>query len=39
MEVPPLKKLTKNEQTNNKNYEFKEKLLTCFTQENTEKIR
>ena len=38
MEVPPLKKLPKNEQTNNKIYEFNEKLREYITQENTEKI-
>ena len=36
MEVPPFKKLPKNEQTNNKIYEFNEKLRECITQENTE---
>ena len=39
MEVPPLKKLPKNEQTNNKIYEFNEKLREYITQENTEKIK
>ena len=35
MEVPPLKKLPKNEQTNNKIYEFNEKLREYPTQANT----
>ena len=38
MEVPPLKKLPENEQTNNKIYKFSEKLPEYNTQENTEKI-
>ena len=39
MEVPFLKKLPKNEQTNNKIYEFNEKLREYITQENTESIK
>ena len=39
MEVPPFKKLQKNEQTNNKIYEINEKLREYITQENTEKIK
>ena len=39
MEVPPLKKLPKNEQTNNKIYEFDEKLCEYITQENTEHMK
>ena len=39
MEVPPLKKLPKSEQTNNKIYELNEKLREYITQENTEKIK
>ena len=38
MEVPPLRKLPKNEHTNNENFEFNEKLREYITQENTEKI-
>ena len=38
MEVPPLKQLPKNEQTNNEIYEFNEKLREYITQENSEKI-
>ena len=39
MEVPPLQKMPKNEQTNNKIYEFNEKLREYITQENTENIK
>ena len=39
MEVPPLKKLPKNEQTNNKIYEFNEQLREYITKENTEKTK
>ena len=39
MEVPPLRKLPKSEHTNNKIYEFNEKLREYITQENTEKIK
>ena len=39
MEVPPLKKLPKNEHTNTKFYEFNEKLREYITQEFTEKIK
>ena len=38
MEAPPLKNLPKNEQTNNKTYEFNEKLREYITQENTDHI-
>ena len=38
MEVPSLK-LPKNEQTNNKIYDFSEKLCEYITQENTEKFK
>ena len=35
MEVPPLKKMPKNEQTNNKILEFNEKLRRCISQKKT----
>ena len=39
MKAPPLRKLPKNEHTNNKIYAFNEKVREHITQENTEKIK
>ena len=39
IEVPPLKKLPKKEQTNNKFFEINEKLRDYITQEKSENIK